>query len=91
NKQKPSHEVQDQSTSVLTPPKESPRLSAPGLSRYTSSLDLTRLRRKKKTTDRWWRISDEKIRECNTTDVLAMQKDVYMLFYEMERTETASL
>ena len=91
NKQKPSPAVQDQSTSVLTLPKEPPRLGAPSLSRYTSSLDLTRLRRKKKTTDRWWRISDEKIRECNTTDVLAMQKDVYMLFYEMERTKTASL
>ena len=33
---------------------------------------------------RWWRISDDKVRECRTADVLAMQKEVYLLFYEME-------
>lgn len=42
-------------------------------------------RRKKKTNERWWRISDEKIKECKTSDVLGMQKEVYLLFYEMER------
>ena len=52
-----------------------------------SSIDLSRLRRKRKTSDRWWRISDDKVKECSTSDVLAMQKDVYMLFYEMERAE----
>lgn len=51
-----------------------------------SSIDLGRLtKRKKKISDRWWRISDDKIKECTTSDVLSMQKDVYMLFYEMER------
>ena len=50
-----------------------------------SSIDVTRLRRKKKLSERWWRISDDKIKECSTSDVLAMQKDVYMLFYEMDR------
>ncbi|KAL8792498.1 MAG: hypothetical protein Q9195_004868 [Heterodermia aff. obscurata] len=50
-----------------------------------SSMDITRLRRKKKVSERWWRISDDKIKECSTSDVLAMQKDVYMLFYEMDR------
>ena len=29
--------------------------------------------------------SDEKIKECKTSDVLGMQKEVYLLFYEMER------
>ena len=52
-----------------------------------SSLDLGRFKRRRKTSDRWWRISDDKIKECTTSDVLAMQKDVYMLFYEMERAE----
>ena len=33
---------------------------------------------------RWWRISDDKVRECRTADVLGMQKEVYLLFYEME-------
>ncbi|MCJ1265384.1 hypothetical protein MMC22_005261 [Lobaria immixta] len=42
-------------------------------------------RSKPQNNDRWWRISDDKIKECKTADVLGMQKDVYMLFYEMER------
>ena len=54
--------------------------------RLTSTPDIIRLRRKKKTSDRWWRISDDKIKECKTCDVLAMQKEVYMLFYEIEKT-----
>lgn len=51
------------------------------------STDITRLKRKKKVSERWWRISDDKVKECSTSDVLAMQKDVYMLFYEMDREE----
>lgn len=47
----------------------------------------SRLRRRKKPIDRWWRISDEKIKECKTSDVLGMQKEVYLLFYEMERPD----
>ncbi|KAL4916297.1 hypothetical protein BDW62DRAFT_212026 [Aspergillus aurantiobrunneus] len=46
----------------------------------------SRLRRRRKPADRWWRISDEKIKECKTSDVLGMQKEVYLLFYEMEKT-----
>lgn len=42
-------------------------------------------RRQDKVNNRWWRISDEKIKECKTSDVLGMQKDVYLLFYELER------
>lgn len=59
-------------TTSKTPP-EAPALSS------------SRLRRRKKTNDRWWRISDEKIKECKTSDVLGMQKEVYLLFYEMEK------
>ncbi|QSZ29084.1 hypothetical protein DSL72_003594 [Monilinia vaccinii-corymbosi] len=47
-------------------------------------------KRKKKTVERWWRISDEKIKECKTSEVLGMQKEVYMLFYELERGEEDS-
>ncbi|KAJ5722640.1 Peptidase C19 ubiquitin carboxyl-terminal hydrolase 2 [Penicillium malachiteum] len=50
----------------------------------------SRLRRRRKPNDRWWRISDEKIKECKTSDVLGMQKEVYLLFYEMERPESQS-
>ncbi|CRJ86928.1 hypothetical protein BN1708_020739, partial [Verticillium longisporum] len=31
--------------------------------------------RKRKTPDRWWRISDEKIREAKTGEVLGMQRE----------------
>lgn len=44
-----------------------------------------RFRRRHKANDRWWRISDEKVKECKTSDVLNMQKEVYLLFYEMEK------
>lgn len=45
----------------------------------------SRLRRKTKSNDRWWRISDDKIKEARTSDVLGMQREVYLLFYELER------
>ncbi|KIH86291.1 ubiquitin carboxyl-terminal hydrolase 16 [Sporothrix brasiliensis 5110] len=41
--------------------------------------------KKKKSPDRWWRISDEKVREASTKEVLGMQREVYLLFYELER------
>lgn len=47
-------------------------------------------RRRSKINNRWWRISDEKIKECKTSDVLGMQKEVYLLFYEMEKPESES-
>ncbi|KAL8991787.1 MAG: hypothetical protein Q9169_007651 [Polycauliona sp. 2 TL-2023] len=86
----PSAHVPDQPTAVLSPPAEA-KGSTTNLGRYSASIDLTRFRRKKKSSDRWWRISDDKIKECSTADVLTMQKDVYMLFYEMERNESAML
>lgn len=48
--------------------------------------ERSRFRRKRKSNDRWWRISDDKIKECRTSDVLAMEKEVYLLFYELERS-----
>lgn len=65
------------SSSAGRPTHPIPRSSSEGVS--------SRLRRHRKSNDRWWRISDEKIKECKTSDVLGMQKEVYMLFYEMER------
>ncbi|KAM7197673.1 ubiquitin c-terminal hydrolase [Naviculisporaceae sp. PSN 640] len=41
--------------------------------------------RRKRQSDRWWRISDEKVKEANTRDVLGMQREVYLLFYELEK------
>lgn len=37
------------------------------------------------SSDKWWRVSDEKVREAKTSEVLSMQKEVYLLFYELER------
>ncbi|KAL4978210.1 hypothetical protein BDW66DRAFT_158301 [Aspergillus desertorum] len=79
---------------------DSARLSSPAsrsslAERNTSTTDTeasvsttvaSQLRRRRKPADRWWRISDEKIKECTTPDVLSMQKEVYLLFYEMEKT-----
>lgn len=55
-----------------------------------SKIDLTRMKRRRKPADRWWRISDDKIKECKTHDVLSMTREVYMLFYEMERSDDAA-
>ncbi|PNS17116.1 hypothetical protein CAC42_7170 [Sphaceloma murrayae] len=38
---------------------------------------------KKKNSSRWWRISDDKIKECTTRDVLKQEREVYLLFYEI--------
>ncbi|KAK3382000.1 hypothetical protein B0H63DRAFT_477092 [Podospora didyma] len=42
--------------------------------------------KRRKPHDRWWRISDEKVKEATTRDVLSMQREVYLLFYELEKT-----
>ncbi|RAK72758.1 bifunctional saccharopine dehydrogenase/ubiquitin carboxyl-terminal hydrolase [Aspergillus fijiensis CBS 313.89] len=56
----------------------------------TSVASSFRHRRRRKQNDRWWRISDEKVKECKTSDVLGMQKEVYLLFYELERPNTSA-
>jgi len=42
-------------------------------------------RRKSKVSDRWWRISDDKTSECRTKEMLNMQKEAYLLFYELKQ------
>jgi ubiquitin carboxyl-terminal hydrolase 16 len=54
------------------------------ISKAPSISDISRFKRKKKSNDRWWRISDDKIKESKTSDVLDMQQEVYLLFYELE-------
>jgi len=57
--------------------------------RPTSSLaHVVKSARRKKGPERWWRISDDKIKECKTSDVLGMQREVYLLFYELVDEET---
>ena len=74
----------DQSTTT-TNQELKPRSSIATTSKAGSMIDVNRFKRKKRPVDRWWRISDDKIKECKTAEVLAMQKEVYMLFYEMEK------
>ncbi len=62
-----------------------PRPSITTTTKAGSMIDVNRFKRKKRPVDRWWRISDDKIKECKTAEVLGMQKEVYMLFYEMEK------
>ncbi|TLD13500.1 uncharacterized protein PgNI_03026 [Pyricularia grisea] len=56
---------------------------------FSSPLAKTSSRRKKaKNQDNmWWRLSDEKVKEATTKDVLGMQREVYLLFYEMEKED----
>ncbi|KAH7328886.1 hypothetical protein B0I35DRAFT_404180 [Stachybotrys elegans] len=44
-------------------------------------------KRRKATSDKWWRVSDEKVKEAKTSEVLGMQKEVYLLFYELDRDQ----
>jgi ubiquitin carboxyl-terminal hydrolase 16 len=76
-----------------TPKSPSTRLGSPKPSQdrpSSSGLSAQRLLRKRKPNERWWRISDEKVKECKTSDVLGMQKEVYLLFYEMEKPSPTS-
>jgi ubiquitin carboxyl-terminal hydrolase 16 len=82
-----SRSTPDQPTGLA--PTSAPRSSvSPAKNRSKSQINIdtvAKFRRKKKSNDRWWRISDDKIKECKTADVLAMQREVYLLFYELER------
>jgi ubiquitin carboxyl-terminal hydrolase 16 len=56
------------------------------VSRPPTESDVERFRYKqKKRESRWWRISDDKIKESKTGDVLSMQKEAYLLFYELQQ------
>jgi ubiquitin carboxyl-terminal hydrolase 16 len=51
-----------------------------------SVVEANPLRRKsKRASNRWWAISDDKIKESKTSEVLSRQKEVYLLFYELDR------
>jgi ubiquitin carboxyl-terminal hydrolase 16 len=50
-------------------------------------LQLSGKRKAPRKDNRWWRISDDRVRESRTSEVLGMQKEVYLLFYEIVRGE----
>ncbi|CAI4211916.1 unnamed protein product [Parascedosporium putredinis] len=45
----------------------------------------------KKKNQKWWRINDEKVREARTSEVLDMEREVYLLFYELEADEPSDV
>lgn len=66
-----------------SPPKAK---AVPQAERQGSVVAGLRAKVKRKGGERWWRISDEKVRECTTREVLGMQREVYLLFYEKVET-----
>lgn len=70
-----------------TPPQS--RHADTGPKQDSSLASIANRAKRKKGPDRWWRISDEKIKECKTSDVLGMQREVYLLFYELVEDDQA--
>jgi ubiquitin carboxyl-terminal hydrolase 16 len=74
-----------------TPPSRNETATSSGARSGSTSTNVNGVnsvngKKKKKASDsRWWRISDDKVKECKTGDVLGMQREVYMLFYELEK------
>lgn len=50
-----------------------------------SDKKMPEARRNTKSKAKWWRISDDHVSECSLKDVLSMQRDAYILFYERSR------
>ncbi|KAF5006287.1 hypothetical protein FDECE_7333 [Fusarium decemcellulare] len=63
----------------------SPKQTADGPMAVPPASVAKRSRRRKTATDKWWRVNDEKVREAKTSEVLGMQREVYLLFYELEK------
>ena len=54
------------------------------VSRTQSVSERMRFKRRARTAEnRWWRISDDKVKESKTSEVLNQQKGVYLLFYTL--------
>lgn len=80
----PTSSPRERHTLANSPP--SSRSKSIVKSKAASLTDLGNLKRKqKRASQRWWRISDDKIKESKTSEVLSMQKEVYLLFYELDR------
>lgn len=76
------------STLIKIASKPSSRAGSPdtaALKSKAKSPSTTIKTKRQKSSSRWWRISDDKVKEASTRDVLGMQREVYLLFYELER------
>ena len=72
----PAHSIAQSNSTVMEPRRSIASVKVP------SHLSP---RRRPKRKDRWWRISDDKVKESKTSEVMGMQREVYLLFYELER------
>ncbi|KAK4132000.1 cysteine proteinase [Trichocladium antarcticum] len=84
-----SAEASPRSSTVHIPLRSFPGTHDPGLPNDSTTPPRPPVpaskHKQRKQQARWWRISDEKVKEASTRDVLAMQREVYLLFYELER------
>ncbi|KAG5663923.1 hypothetical protein KAF25_006508 [Fusarium avenaceum] len=69
--------------SKLTSPKQTNSSSSPP--RPVISNVSRRSKKRKPSSDKWWRVNDEKVKEAKTSEVLGMQREVYLLFYELDK------
>ena len=68
-------------------PKVEQEVLLPIVGKSSAAADLAKLRKKqRKANSRWWRISDDRVKESSTGQVLGMQKEVYLLFYELDQS-----
>lgn len=51
---------------------------------FSDSVFRSRRRKKVKSEDLWWRISDDKVHQSKLAEVLSFQREVYLLFYELK-------
>ncbi|RDA94117.1 hypothetical protein CP533_6601 [Ophiocordyceps camponoti-saundersi (nom. inval.)] len=52
------------------------KLKQQGQDRSLKTTPSRKAKRRKPTSDKWWRVSDEKVREAKTAEVLGMQREV---------------
>ncbi|KAH7256801.1 hypothetical protein BKA59DRAFT_88119 [Fusarium tricinctum] len=69
--------------SKLTSPKQTNSSSSPP--GPVMSNVSKRSKKRKLSSDKWWRVNDEKVKEAKTSEVLGMQREVYLLFYELDK------
>ncbi|QPC74857.1 hypothetical protein HYE68_005609 [Fusarium pseudograminearum] len=71
--------------SKLTSPKQTN--SSSSTPKLVPSNVSKRSKKRKATSDKWWRVNDEKVKEAKTSEVLGMQREVYLLFYELDKED----
>ncbi|KAG6160084.1 hypothetical protein E4U11_004094 [Claviceps purpurea] len=71
--------------SALSKLAATPKLVGQDLIKMPSRRSSKKAKNEKSPAGKWWRVSDEKVREAKTGEVLGMQREVYLLFYELER------